>query len=348
MQELAALALQLLRQRNYGRARDVLVAVAQALPYESSARATLLSALTPLAFHIAGQSTPPPQLVGRIEGVLRQLTAPKEINVTPAGGQKHSAAGKAKKFGPLGAALAFLAKFKTASLLLLAKGKFLLLGLTKFKALISLLAFLGVYWALFGWWFAVGFVASIFIHEMGHYVTVRRYGFAANAPVFTIFGAYVRWRGDGADLDKSARIALAGPMFGFIAALASYFVFAATGSGVWLAVAHAGAFINLFNLIPAIFFDGLYAFMAIGRQERLAILIVSLVLWFFLNENMFLFIALGTGYRLYKRDHPQQPSQSMAYYFIGLLIALGLFDWWILQRAGALFPGTNPYHGNIL
>jgi Zn-dependent protease len=348
VQQLAGLALQLLNQREYGRARDVLVALAQALPPDASARNTLLSVLTPFGFHVAGQSTPPPQLVGRIEGILRQFISPAQTQASVNGDNRHSTASKAKKYGPLGAALAFLAKFKTAALIFATKGKFLLLGLTKFKALLSLLAFLGVYWALFGWWFAVGFIASIFIHEMGHYVTVRRYGFSADAPVFSIFGAYVRWRGTGVDLEKSAVISLAGPMFGLVAAVASYMIFAATGSGVWLAVAHAGAFINLFNLIPAIFFDGLYAFMAIGRQERFAILIVSLVLWFFLIENMFLFIALGAAYRLYKKDHPVHGSQSVAYYFIGLLIALGLFDWWILQRAGTLFPGTNPYHGNLL
>lgn len=344
--EMAGYALQLLGQRDYGQARNVLAAVTQALPADSSARATLLGAMMPLGMHVAGQSTPPRQLIGRIEGVLRQLADPARIQAAAGAGHKSSAGSKAKKFGPLGAAIAFLLKFKTIALVLLAKGKFLLLGLTKIKALVSLLAFLGIYWALYGWWFAVGFIGSIFIHEMGHYVTVRRYGFSANAPVFTIFGAYVRWRGEGVDLQKSAFISLAGPLFGLVAAVACYLVFAATGSGVWLAVAHAGAFINLFNMIPAIFFDGLYAFMAIGRQERIAILIVSIVLWFFLSENMFLFIALGTGYRLYKKDHPQQASQSTAYYFIGLLIALGLFDWWILQRAGGMFPGVSPHRTN--
>src|SRR5579875_2978969 len=48
-----------------------------------------------------------------------------------------------KRLGPVGVLIALLAKFKTAALLLLTKGKFLL----------SILAFVGVYWGLFGWWF---------------------------------------------------------------------------------------------------------------------------------------------------------------------------------------------------
>jgi Zn-dependent protease len=135
-----------------------------------------------------------------------------------------------------------------------------------------------------------------------------------------------------------ARSALAGPLFGFGAAVASYFIYTATGAGVWLAVAHVGAFINVLNLIPVFIFDGGSAFIALGRQERMAVLVISLALWFFLSENIFLFIGLGAGYRLIRKDHPAQGSQSVAYYFIALLIGLGLFDWWMLQTASTVFP----------
>ena len=257
-----------------------------------------------------------------------------------------SSSGNAKKLGPLGALLAFLAKFKTVGLLFLTKGKLLLLGLTNIKALLSILAFVGIYWALYGWWFAVGFFVSIFIHEMGHYVTVKRFGFAASAPVFIPgLGAYVRWQGVDVDPVTRNRISLAGPLFGLFAAMCSYFIFNLTGNGVWLAVAHTGAFINLFNLIPIFMFDGGAAFLALGRQERIAVTVVSAALWFFLNEFVFLFIALGAGYRVIRKDYPQQPSQSSAYYFICLLIVLGLFDWWMLQSAGNLFPGMSPAMG---
>ena len=93
-----------------------------------------------------------------------------------------------KRLGPFGAVLAFLAKFKTAALILLTKGKFL----------ISMLAFVALYWVMFGWWFAVGFFASIFIHELGHYLVIRSYGMQAELPMFIPgFGAYVRWTGAG-------------------------------------------------------------------------------------------------------------------------------------------------------
>src|ERR1035437_9103746 len=53
-------------------------------------------------------------------------------------------------------------------LLALTKGKFLLLGLTKIGTLLTMLASLGVYWAIYGWAFALCLVVSIYITEMGH------------------------------------------------------------------------------------------------------------------------------------------------------------------------------------
>src|SRR6266851_3659307 len=60
-----------------------------------------------------------------------------------------------KLVGQLGVAGAFLWKFKVFLLLLFTKGKLLLFGLTKLSTLTSMLAFMGVYWLMFGWMFAV-------------------------------------------------------------------------------------------------------------------------------------------------------------------------------------------------
>jgi Zn-dependent protease len=336
IEELAARSLEQLSNGEYRAARDTIGALVGSLPADSSVGASLFQAISTLTFHLTSGSAPPAALIDRFVALIRQAVGAGAVTVPLK--QRKSSSG-AKKFGPIGVALAFLAKFKTVALLLATKGKLLFLGLTNIKALLSILAFVGIYWALYGWWFAVGFFASIFIHEMGHYVVVRRYGFAANAPVFIPgFGAFVRWQGAGVSPEVRARISLAGPLFGFAAALASYFIFAATGSGVWLAVAHVGAFINLFNLIPVFIFDGGSAFIALGRQERIAVLVISLALWFFLNEHIFLFIGLGAGYRLIRKDHPPQGSLAAAYYFIALLIGLGLFDWWLLQTASGVFP----------
>jgi len=273
-------------------------------------------------------------VLNSVKALSRQIAAGPAESAPAASNEKPA---WVKRLGPFGAIGVFLLKFKWAALFLLTKGKLLLLGLTNFKALLSVAAFLGIYWALFGWWFALGFVLSIAAHEMGHYLTVRRYGFSAELPVFIPgIAAYVRWQGAGVDPVVRARISLAGPLFGLFAALLSYSVYQATGHGVWLAVAHTGAWINLLNLIPVMIFDGSSAMNALGKQERMAVLIVSLALWALLGENLFLFIALATGYRLYKRDFPARSSHSTAYYYIALMIALGALSFISYQSAGAM------------
>ncbi len=223
-----------------------------------------------------------------------------------------------KRLGPLGIVVAALIKFKSALLLLFTKGSFLL----------TLLATLGFYWGLFGWWFAVGLSGSILLHEMGHYFMVRRFGFAAELPMFLPgFGAYVKWNGANVDPGIRAQISLAGPLFGFISGLIAYALFLSTGHGVWLVVAHFAGWLNLLNLIPVFIFDGASAMNAMGLQGRLALLVVSLVMWYMLHENLFLGVALGTAYRIWKRDFPSQPNQGIAYYFIALAVANGFVSW---------------------
>ena len=103
-----------------------------------------------------------------------------------------------------------------AILLVFTKGKLLLLGLTKLSTLLSMLAFAGVYWALYGWTFAVGMVISIYIHEMGHVLTLREYGIPASAPMFIPgFGAFIRLKQLRITPIQDSRVGLAGPIYGW-------------------------------------------------------------------------------------------------------------------------------------
>lgn len=234
-----------------------------------------------------------------------------------------------KRLGPIGVGLAALVKYKTFALVLLTKGKFLL----------SILLYLGMYWSMFGWWFAVGLTGSVLLHEMGHYVMARRYGFAAELPMFIPgFGAYVKWNGAGVDPNIRAQISLAGPLFGFFSGLISYGIYLQTGQGIWLAVAHLAGVINLLNLIPVFIFDGASAMNAMGFQGRMALLLVSVVLFFMLNGYLFLAVAAATAYRLWKRDFPAEARQGIAYYFIGLVIANGFLSWFASNQAQVAFP----------
>jgi Zn-dependent protease len=222
--------------------------------------------------------------------------------------------------GPIGV---LLWKFKTILLIVLTKGKLLLLGLTKFGTILSMFASLGFYWALYGWKFALGLVISIYIHEMGHVQALRRYGIAASAPMFIPgFGAFIRLRASYLTPVQDARVGLAGPIYGLGAAAAALAVYFATGAGIWGAIAHFGAIVNLFNLIPVWQLDGARGFHSLTRNQRIVVMCTAFVLWYATSESMLLLIVLGCGYRMFTKDAAPEPDAVCLQQFAGLLVAL--------------------------
>jgi len=78
---------------------------------------------------------------------------------------------------------------------------------------LSLGAFVGVYWSLYGLKFGFGFAVQILVHELGHYIDIKRRGLPADLPVFLPgMGAFVRWQALGVSLETRAAVSLAGPL----------------------------------------------------------------------------------------------------------------------------------------
>ena len=138
-----------------------------------------------------------------------------------------------------------------AALLLAGKlGKVLTSGGTM---LLSVFAYAFV----FGWWYAVGFVALLLIHEMGHFLAARKRGLNVGLPTFIPFvGAWIQLKEQPMDAETEAFVGIAGPMLGSAAAFVCYMLARETGSGLLMALAYAGFFLNLFNLIPLSPLDG--------------------------------------------------------------------------------------------
>jgi Zn-dependent protease len=222
-----------------------------------------------------------------------------------------------------------LFKFKTVLFFILTKGKFLLMGLTQGKTFLSMLLFLGVYWTIWGWKFALGFVVSIYIHEMGHVWMLNRYGIRATAPMFIPgFGALVRLQQYPVTVIEDARVGLAGPMWGLGAAAAAYGVYLLTGDTIWGALAQAGGFINLFNLIPIWQLDGGRGFRSLSRGQRaLAAAAVGGMYWFTSHEerqNMFLLIILVCALgRVFVGDAPKERDDYGLFQYVLLILLLG-------------------------
>jgi Zn-dependent protease len=93
--------------------------------------------------------------------------------------------------------------------------------------------------------------------ELGHVVEARRQGLRVSAPTFIPFiGAYVTIQHAGLSPWRNARISLAGPLAGGLAAAGVWAVGAARGSPMLEVLANLGFLLNAFNLLPIGFLDG--------------------------------------------------------------------------------------------
>jgi Zn-dependent protease len=162
----------------------------------------------------------------------------------------------------------------------------LLLGGAKLGKLLttggSMLISVFAYALVYGWRYAVGFIALLFCHEMGHYVAARQRGLAVGAPTFIPFvGAWIELKDQPMDAETEAYVGMAGPLAGTVAALACYFLARSEGSQLLLAVAYSGLFLNLFNLIPLPPLDGGRMTAVISRKFWLlgAPVLIAVFLW---------------------------------------------------------------------
>jgi Zn-dependent protease len=115
----------------------------------------------------------------------------------------------------------------------------------------------GGYALIWGWKFGLGVVLLILAHELGHYVEAKRLGLNPQLPVFIPFlGAYVALRNMRFDPWVNARVSLAGPVVGGIAAAGCLAAALSLDSDLLRALAYAGFLLNLINLVPIAFLDG--------------------------------------------------------------------------------------------
>lgn len=247
------------------------------------------------------------------------------------GSSKSGAKGRWAGAAGLGTIGLMVWKFKFLAVLLLTKGKLLLLGLTKASTLLSMFVTVGAYWTLWGWPFAVGLVVTTYIHEMGHVAALRRYGIKADAPMFIPgLGALIRARQRLTNPREEAQVGLAGPIWGagsVIACLALYF---AMGQTMFAGIARLAAIINLFNLIPIWQLDGGHAFRAFSRSQRWMAAAAAAAMWAILGETndlaymVLMAIMICAAFRAGFDAPSKQPDRVSAGEYVVLVVALSL------------------------
>jgi Zn-dependent protease len=192
---------------------------------------------------------------------------------------------------PIGGLGLLLAKFAANAkflLLLGLKGKYVLTAGT-------MLVSVGAYTLLWGWQFAALFVLLLFVHELGHAIALRREGIPTSPILFVPFlGAVIGMRGRPHDAWVEAKVGLAGPVLGSAGAAAALALSHVTGSRLLEAVAFTAFFLNLFNLLPVVPFDGGRAAAALHPLVWiLGIAGLGVLAVWHPNPILFLFLVIG-------------------------------------------------------
>jgi Zn-dependent protease len=287
LEEIALAARQLEQHQEYLEARDLWMQALQKVPQEASQAGWIRANIERLG-HVATNKSQPQRAIG---------------SSTPSW---------TRRFGPFAPLLA-----------LLAKGKFLL-SLFKLKFLLSLGSFIAIYWVLYGVRFGIAFALLILLHEMGHYVEIRRRGLPAEMPVFLPgIGAYVRWSAMGVTTETRSYVSLAGPCAGAVGAGVCAIMWWQTGDGFWVGLASLTAMLNLLNLIPVWVLDGGQTIAALDKNERIALTVAAILLAALFGQPLFLLVAAGAAYRVFTQDLPPTPSYGVAVYYLLVLVGLG-------------------------
>jgi len=203
---------------------------------------------------------------------------------------------------------------------LLAKFKFLIFAVAKFKIFTvaaSMIVSVGAYALLGGWWFGLGLVGLIFVHEMGHVLELRRQGVPASAPLFIPFlGAFVGMKQMPKNAWKEAQVALAGPLLGTAGAAGLWAVAVAVDSRFLKALAFVGFLINLFNLLPIVPLDGGRAVAALHPSVWIAGLVGLAALAYFFPNPIILIVLLLGGMEAWQRWRTRHAPQLREYYTV--------------------------------
>jgi len=206
-----------------------------------------------------------------------------------------------KLWAPIAAIGAFLAKFGVV--------------LLKFKFLFSMFVSAAFYVWLGGWWFGIGLVVLLFVHEMGHVVEAKRQGLPVSAPVFIPFmGALITLKQMPHNAWNEAKLAIAGPIIGSAGALALFLAGVAFDSRALKALAFLGFFINLFNLLPVVPLDGGRIVAALHPVFWLVGFLALLGLCIWRPNPILIIILLFSASELWRRWQMRRHHEMQDYY----------------------------------
>jgi Zn-dependent protease len=212
--------------------------------------------------------------------------------------------------------------------------------LLKFKFLFSMFVSAAFYVWFGGWWFGIGLIVLLFVHEMGHVLEAKRQGLPVSAPLFIPFlGALITLKQMPHNAWNEAKLAIGGPIVGSLGAAGFWIAGEAADSNHLKALAFLGFFLNLFNLLPVVPLDGGRIVGALHPVLWLIGFLALLGLVFLMPNPILIIILIFSGMELWQRwrtrNHPElqeyyrvAPRQraviAALYFGLAILLVLGM------------------------
>ncbi len=127
-----------------------------------------------------------------------------------------------------------------------------------FRTTLSIALFIAVDYWIFKSWSAVCLLVSvIFIHELGHFIAMKIFGYKGISMTFVPFlGAFVSGKAAHQSKYKKIIMLLAGPLPGIVIGMILLFLYHQDSNYYFYLAALAFLFLNLFNLLPVNPLDG--------------------------------------------------------------------------------------------
>jgi Zn-dependent protease len=208
-------------------------------------------------------------------------------------------------------------------------------------------------WGMQSWLWGAAAVAGVFVHEFGHLLVIN---WAGSGPsrirIIPFFGGAASMERPPDTELKGVLIALAGPVFGLLAALPFFALAAWLGDPAWLIGAFVIAGFNLLNLAPAPPLDGSKALGPVLAKihpllERAVLLVIGVgaAVWTFTHGSWLVGLFIGLSVFASLRSVQLRPdAKPLSWGGWGLSLALCLSA--IGLCAGVLVLAATGAHVN--
>jgi stage IV sporulation protein FB len=166
------------------------------------------------------------------------------------------------------------------------------------RTLFSLALFIAVdYWIFQSWVAVLLLVTVLFIHELGHFIAMKAFGYkGVNMTFIPFIGAYVSGTAINLSRKNKLIVLLAGPVPGIIIGCVALYLYQNNFEHLYIQAAQIFLLLNVFNLLPVFPLDGGQFFQALFFNGSRVIQMIFL--FFSFGSLLYLFVTLNYSWGL--------------------------------------------------